>query len=204
MELFTLSGGHVRLEPLQESHIDALLAASNNDSELYRWSAVPLTREAAEAYVKKAIAGREAGKAVPFATIRQSDDAVIGSTRFFDLETWAWPKGHPRYGRTAPDVLEIGYTWLTRSAIRTRANTEAKLLMLTHAFENWGVLRVCFCTDVRNERSRNALARIGAKFEGILRAHRIASDNIARDSARFSIIAEEWPEVKARLKNLAR
>jgi len=102
----------------------------------------------------------------------------------------------------APDACEIGYTWLTRSAIRTASNTEAKLLMLTYAFEVWHVLRVCFHTDARNQRSRAALERIGAKFEGILRAHRMAADYIPRDSMRFSIVAGEWPRVKKRLNQL--
>ena len=118
------------------------------------------------------------------------------------MERWAWPLGHARHGRGAPDACEIGYTWLASSAIRTAANTEAKLLMLTYAFETWQVLRVCFHTDARNQRSRAALERIGGKFEGILRAHRIAADYIARDSARFSIVAEEWPGAKQRLVQL--
>jgi RimJ/RimL family protein N-acetyltransferase len=150
-------------------------------------------------YVETAIAWRDAGTAEPFAIIRLSDDAVIGSTRFWNLETWAWPEGYPRHGRRAPDVCEIGHTWLTASAIRTAANTEAKLLMLTHAFETWDVLRVCLHTDSRNSRSRAAIERLGAKFEGILRSHRLAADFAIRDSARFSIIASEWPEVKVRL-----
>ncbi|MGA3078886.1 MAG: GNAT family protein [Bryobacteraceae bacterium] len=103
---------------------------------------------------------------------------------------------------TVPDACEIGYTWLTRSAIRTAVNTEAKLLMLTHAFETWQVLRVCFHTDARNLRSRAALERIGGKFEGILRAHRMAADYTARDSVRYSIVAAEWPEAKERLVRL--
>jgi RimJ/RimL family protein N-acetyltransferase len=139
---------------------------------------------------------------MPFATIRAEDGAVIGSTRFWNLERWSWPEGHKDYGRTMPDACEIGYTWLAASAIRTAANTEAKLLMLAHAFETWRVLRVCFHTDVRNERSRAALERIGGKFEGILRAHRMAADFIPRDSARFSILAAEWPDVKKRLLRL--
>jgi len=134
--------------------------------------------------------------------VRLRDGVVIGSTRFWNLEQWARPEGYPRHGRIAPDVCEIGYTWLTRSAIRTAANTEAKLLMLTHAFETWDVLRVCLHTDARNSRSRAAIERIGAKFEGILRAHRMAADFTVRDSARFSIMAEEWPDVKERLKRL--
>jgi RimJ/RimL family protein N-acetyltransferase len=136
---------------------------------------------------------------VPFAIIRLDGGMVIGSTRFWNIERWAWPQGHPRHGRQFPDACEIGYTWFTRSAIRTAANTEGKLLMLTHAFETWQVLRVCFHTDSRNQRSSAALERIGAKFEGILRAHRMALDFIPRDSARYSIVATEWPGVKQRL-----
>jgi N-acetyltransferase len=134
--------------------------------------------------------------------VRLEDGVVIGSTRFFNLERWPWPQGHALHGRTTPDACEIGYTWLTRPAIRTAANTEAKLLMLTYAFETWQVLRVCLHTDVRNQRSRAAIERIGGKFEGILRAHRMAADFIARDSARFSIVAAEWAEVKERLSRL--
>jgi RimJ/RimL family protein N-acetyltransferase len=115
------------------------------------------------------------------------------------MERWAWPAGHPSHGRDVPDACEIGYTWLARSAVRTAANTEAKLLMLCHAFEVWQVLRVCFHTDARNERSRAALERIGAQREGILRSHRMAADFIPRDSVRYSIVAAEWPTVKQRL-----
>jgi RimJ/RimL family protein N-acetyltransferase len=124
---------------------------------------------------------------------------VIGCTRFFNNEYWAWPSGHQRFGRKFPDACEIGYTWLAQAAIRTPANTEAKLLMLTHAFEQWDALRVCFHTDARNLRSRAALERIGAKYEGILRSHRLAAHFIARDSVRYSIIAAEWPATKQRL-----
>jgi RimJ/RimL family protein N-acetyltransferase len=169
---------------------------------LYGLSPVPQGIEETTKYVETALAWRDAGTAVPYATVRLSDNAVIGSTRFWNLERWAWPAGYPRHARVAPDVCEIGHTWLTRSAIRTAANTEAKLLMLTHAFETWGVLRVCLHTDARNSRSRAAIERIGGKFEGILRAHRLAADFTIRDSARFSIIAAEWPDVKARLLQL--
>jgi RimJ/RimL family protein N-acetyltransferase len=139
---------------------------------------------------------------VPFATVRQGDGVVIGSTRFFDIERFPWPDGNERHGRLRPDVCEIGYTWLASSSIRTAANTEAKLLMLTHAFEEWQALRVCLHTDERNERSRVAIARIGGQFEGILRSHRLAVDHTPRNSARFSIVAAEWPEVKQRLTAL--
>jgi RimJ/RimL family protein N-acetyltransferase len=202
METLQLSGRHVRLEPLDHRHVDGLAAAAAGDRSLYQWSPVPQNKTEATTYVDTALAWLNAGTAVPFATVRVNDGVVIGSTRFFNLERWAWPPGHSRSRRPAPDACEIGYTWLTRSAIRTAANTEAKLLMLTHAFETWQVLRVCLHTDVRNQRSRAAIERIGGKFEGILRAHRMAADFIARDSARFSIVTAEWPEVKQRLNRL--
>jgi RimJ/RimL family protein N-acetyltransferase len=195
-----LHGNFIRLEPLEHRHADALVAASAGDAELYRWSPVPQTKEAATKYIDTALAWREAGKALAFAVVRLSDEQVVGSTRFFEIERFAWPVGHVRHGLATPDVCEIGYTWYARSAIRTAVNTEAKLLLLTHAFETWKVLRVCLHTDVRNERSRAAMERIGCKFEGVLRAHRMAADFIARDSARYSIIAAEWPEVKRGLQ----
>jgi RimJ/RimL family protein N-acetyltransferase len=141
--------------------------------------------------------------AVPFAIVNMTDDTVIGSTRFWNIERWSWPLDHPRHGRDLPDACEIGYTWLASSAIRTPANTEAKLLMITHAFETWQAFRVCFHTDARNQRSRAALERIGAKFEGVLRAHRMAADFVPRNSLRFSILIEEWPEVKKQLARRA-
>jgi RimJ/RimL family protein N-acetyltransferase len=199
----TLTGKHIRLEALERHHIDALVEAAAVDPSLYRWTPLPQGRDGMSAYVETAISWREAGTAEPFAVIRLSDGAVVGSTRLWNLERWTWPEGYPRHGRTAPDVCEIGHTWLTASAIRTPVNTEAKLLMLTHAFETWEVLRVCLHTDSRNSRSRAAIERLGAKFEGILRAHRLAADFEIRDSARFSIVAAEWPDVKVRLSGLA-
>lgn len=198
-----LQGSQVRLEPLDHRHVDGLVAASLVDPSLYHWSPVPQGKAEAISYVETALAWRDAETAVPFAIVSLKDGvddgAVIGSTRFWNLERWVWPQGHPRHGGSTPDACEIGYTWLTRLAIRSAANTEAKLLMLTHAFETWRVLRVCFHTDARNQRSRAALERVGGKFEGVLRAHRMAADYTARDSMRFSIVAAEWPEVKERL-----
>src|ERR1700756_4557033 len=198
-ENFTLQGKYVGLEPLQRHHVDGLVTAAANDRDLYRWSPVPQSKDEAKAYVETALAWRDAGTAVSFAIVRAPDGGVIGSSRFFNLERWAWPQGHPSHGREAPDACEIGYTWYARSAIRTAANTETKFLMLRHAFEEWKVLRVCFHTDVRNQRSRAAIERIGGQFEGILRAHRMAADFIPRDSARYSILPSEWPQVKQRL-----
>lgn len=198
--LSTLRGSHVRLEPLDRAHIAPLVQASRDDSGLYAWSFVPKGEDAMQRYVEHALTLAQAGRALPFVVIRQGDEAVIGTTRFFDLERWAWPDAQ---GNDAAvfDTCEIGYTWLTPSAIRTRANTEAKMLMLTHAFETWGVRAVCFHTDARNARSRAAIERIGAQFEGILRSHRLAVDMRPRDSARYSIVAAEWPCVKAHLAN---
>jgi RimJ/RimL family protein N-acetyltransferase len=198
-ENLVLQGRHVRLEPLEHRHIDGLVAASAADPSLYQWSPVPRNKVEAISYVETALAWRDAGTAVPFAVIRAEDGIVIGSTRFWNIERWSWPPSHRSHGRKTPDACEIGYTWLTRSAIRTPANTESKLLMLAHAFESWQVLRVCFHTDARNQRSRVALERIGGQFEGILRAHRMAADFIPRDSVRYSIVASEWPGVKQRL-----
>jgi RimJ/RimL family protein N-acetyltransferase len=194
-----LEGRYIRLVPLSPAHAEGLVAASAGDAALYQWSQVPRGADEVARYIETALRLRDEGKAAPFATIRVSSGAVIGSTRFFDLERWAWPAGHERHGREHADVCEIGYTWLTAGAIRTAANTEAKLLMLTHAFEAWGMMRVCLHTDARNERSRAAIERIGGKFEGMLRSHRMAADFTPRNSARYSIVAEEWPGVKARL-----
>jgi N-acetyltransferase len=201
-EPVVLSGTHVRLEPLEHKHAAGLVTAAAGDPSLYRWSPVPQGTRQAEKYIDMALAWQEAGTALPFAIVRLADDRVIGSTRFWNIERWAWPEGHPSHGRTTPDACEIGYTWYAPSAIRTAANTESKFLMLRHAFESWQVLRVCFHTDIRNERSRAALARLGAQPEGILRAHRMAADFIPRDSARFSITASEWTTVKQHLLEL--
>jgi RimJ/RimL family protein N-acetyltransferase len=194
-----LEGSYVRLEPLEPVHIGALLSAAQGEGELFRWSTVPTTLAHMTEYVHTALRWRTEGTAQPFATVRRSDATVVGSTRFFLIEHWPWPAevaaAHP-----GPDGCEIGYTWLNSSAVRTPINTEAKLLMLRHAFEAWGMQRVCFHTDARNERSRNALLRIGARFEGVLRAHRLAADLKPRDSARYSILAGEWPLLRERLE----
>jgi RimJ/RimL family protein N-acetyltransferase len=197
-----LQGRIIRLEPLEYRHVEGLATAAAANRSLYQWSPVPNGPVETTRYVETALAWRDAGTAVPFAIVRQEDGTVIGSTRFWNLERWLWPPGHASHGRSFPDACEIGYTWLASDSIRTGANTEAKFVMLTHAFETWRVLRVCFHTDARNERSRKALERIGGRFEGILRAHRMAADFIPRDSARYSILAEEWPLVKLRLGRL--
>jgi N-acetyltransferase len=196
-----LIGKVVRLEPLQPRHVPGLVAAAAGGGELYRWSPVPQDETGVRGYVETALAARDAGAAVPFAVVRAEDDTVIGSTRFFDLRYWDWPDGRHRSG---PDACEIGYTWLSPTAIRTGANSEMKRRMLAHAFEVWRVRSVCLHTDARNRRSRDAMQRIGARYEGVLRAHRLDADGKPRDSARFSITADEWPGVRQHLDELDR
>lgn len=180
--------------------MDGLVEAAAVDPSLYQWSPVPQGKMEAARYIDTALSWRDAGSAVPFAIVRVNDGIVVGSTRFWNVERWLWPPGHPRHGRQNPDVCEIGYTWLTRSSIRTAVNTEAKLLMLTHAFEVWQVLCVSLYTDARNQRSRAAIERIGGKYDGTLRAHRMAADYTPRNSVRYSIVEVEWPDVKQRLE----
>jgi len=199
-----LTGQYVRLEPLGEHHLAGLVAASADEPELFRMSKVPVGEAEVERYIEAAKAARDAGTAAPFTVVRLADEVVIGSSRLFDLAWWPWPEGHPRHGHDGPDTCEIGHTWLTRSAIRTGANTEMKRLMLTLAFETWQVQSVSFHTDARNDRSRRALSRIGARYEGILRSHRLAADDQPRDSARFAITAADWPAVRVHLAELSR
>jgi N-acetyltransferase len=196
-----LAGKIVRLEPLGHQHVPGLVAAAADGEELYRWSPVPQEETEVRRYVETAVAARDSAAAVPFAVVRAEDDTVIGSTRFFDFGYWPWPDGRDRPG---PDICEIGYTWLSPKAIRTGANTEMKRLMLTHAFEVWQVASVCLHTDARNQRSRDAMQRIGARYEGVLRAHRLGADGRPRDSARFSITAAEWPAVRQHLDEIDR
>jgi N-acetyltransferase len=154
----------------------------------------PLTPAHAPALVEAA------GRALPFATRSRAAGRVIGSTRFGNIEFWVWPADSPHARPDGtPDVVEIGWTWLAAEAQRTAVNTEAKLLMLTHAFETWRVRAVKLNTDARNARSRAAIERIGARFDGVLRAHRPASDGGIRDTAAFSLLAEEWPAARAKL-----
>jgi RimJ/RimL family protein N-acetyltransferase len=197
-----LEGRHVRLEPLTGAHVGPLLGAAGGPRDTYAFTLVPATVGEMERYVAAALRDRDAGRALPFATVDRATGQVVGSTRFGNIEYWAWPPGNPNQrGPELPDVVEIGWTWLAATAQRTALNTEAKLLMLTHAFETWRVHRVSLMTDARNMRSRNAILRLGARFDGVLRAHRVASDRQIRDTAAFSILDAEWPEVKGNLEN---
>jgi N-acetyltransferase len=198
----TLAGKHVRLEPLARVHVPALAtAAASGPRDSYAFTWVPAGEADAATYVDEALKLHAAGKALPFVTIDVATGRVVGSTRYLNVEFWTWPAGNPlQRGEDLPDVVEIGATWLAPAAQRTPINTEAKLLMLTHAFEVWRVHRVSLMTDARNMRSRNAILRLGAKFDGILRAARVAVDGVIRDTAAFSIVEAEWPDVKAGLQ----
>ncbi|APR80405.1 putative acetyltransferase [Minicystis rosea] len=200
----TLSGAHVRLEPLSLGHVDALAAAAGGARETYALTFVPDGAAAMRGYVEEALAAHAAGSALPFATVDVTTGRVVGSTRFGWMEHWPWPRAKPDDAPVgAPDAAEIGWTWLAPDVQRTSINTEQKLLMLTHAFEAWRVRRISFITDARNARSRAALERIGARFEGLRRAHFPAPDGTIRDSATFSILLAEWPDTKARLERLS-
>lgn len=196
----TLEGRWVRLEPLARSHAAGLLAAAGSRAT-YGFTTVPATPAETHAYIEGALADQAAGDALPFATMDRARGAVVGATRLFNIEFWSWPPGNANQrGRERPDVVEIGWTWLAAEAQRTPINTEAKLLMLAHAFDHWRVHRVSLMTDARNERSRNAILRLGARFDGVLRAARPASDGTIRDTAAFSILEAEWPAVRANLE----
>ena len=142
---------------------------------------------------------------MPFATVDQTTRRIVGSTRFGNIEYWSWPAGNPNQrGEDLPDAVEIGWTWLSADAQRTGIKTEAKLLMLTHAFEGWRVHRVWLMTDPRNTPSREAILRLGARFDGVLRAHTVGADGTVRDSAAYSIVDGEWPGLKERLQSRLR
>jgi RimJ/RimL family protein N-acetyltransferase len=197
----TLRGDHVVLAPLTEAHLDGLVAAATRDRSTYAWTYVPDSREAMTLWMATAHADAAAGRAVPFATTRP-DGEVIGTTRFGNIERWAWPLPLAHRNRTdgTPDAVEIGWTWLRGDVQRTAVNTEAKLLMLRHAFEAWRVERVAVRTDRRNARSRAAIERLGATLDGVIRAHMPAADGTIRDTASYAIVRSEWPRVRAGLE----
>ncbi len=183
----TLEGNHVRLEPLQRKHGEALVAAAG-DGELWNSTVTVVpSSETITAYLEAALNGHSDGRELPFVIIQKSSDMIVGSTRFYNIDQQNLS-------------VEIGYTWLAVSAQRTPVNTETKLLLLTHAFEYWRCIRVSLITDVQNVQSRKAILRLGARQEGILRNHLIMPDGRYRDSVCFSIIEAEWPAVKARLQ----
>jgi RimJ/RimL family protein N-acetyltransferase len=193
---------------MHPDHVDGLLRAATDDRSTYDYTYVPRDHDAVVRYVTLACSDYAAGHAVPFSTFAYDPaigaERIVGCTRLRELEYWragVWP---PRPSHVnpdgRPDAAEIGSTWLSPAVQRTGVNIEAKLLMLTHAFEHWDVHRVGLKTDVRNTRSRAAISALGAQFEGIRRAHFPAADGGVRDSALFSIVRAEWPQAKANLE----
>jgi RimJ/RimL family protein N-acetyltransferase len=178
-----LEGEVVRLEPLTRGHLDDLWAASR-DPEVWRWLSVtqPATRDGLGSWIEEAVAGPD----LPFATVLRASGAAVGSTRYLTL-------------RPEHRSVEIGWTWLAREAWGTGANVEAKLLMLSQAFDDWGCRRVELKTDALNERSRRAIEALGASFEGVHRKHMLVRGGENRDSAWYSVLDDEWPDVRARL-----
>jgi RimJ/RimL family protein N-acetyltransferase len=205
IQLVTLEGQHVRLEPLSFAHEEPLNAAAA-DGQLWNTQVTIIPRpQGMKDYIQFALDGLAQGNQLPFVIVHKDlsasvplaagsagdspiSDRIVGSTRFYEI-------------RPQDRAAAIGYTWLGKSAQRTRVNTESKLLMLTHAFEHWRCNRVELITDVLNEQSRTAILRLGAKQEGILRKHLILPNGRVRDSVLFSITDEEWPEVKQRLNS---
>lgn len=193
-----LRGRDVTLKPLTRAHVSALAAASGESREHYRYNPVPDGVSGAEEYTERALASKARGQRYPFAISFRG--RIVGTTSYSDYQPWQWqvPSEHRRADR--PNAVEVGYTWLAASAQRTGCNTEAKFLLFQHAFEAWQVHSIVLRTDQRNQRSRNAIERVGATFEGIRRAHSPGADGTVRSSAFFSILAEEWPSVRERLQ----
>jgi RimJ/RimL family protein N-acetyltransferase len=186
IEPVTLEGKRVRLEPMRADHLDALTKAGAYE-ELWKWTRdFAHTPESMKKYVGEALHQAESGDAIPFVTIDRKTRQVIGSTRFANIDR-------------ANRHVEIGWTWITPEFQRTYVNSEAKYLMLTHAFEVWGCARVELKTDVLNSKSRNAMLRMGATEEGTLRKHVLAYADRWRDTIYYSVLDVEWPQVKARL-----
>ena len=205
---FVLESAQVRLEPLAAQHAGPLAAAAAADRRSYRLTWVPDGLDDARDYVAAALDGQADGRALPFAVRRRADGAIVGSTRFLDLDVFApppppWPPGVGRGPEPAddlpPSVAEIGSTWYAAACQRTGINTACKLLLLGHAFDVWGTIRVTLKTDARNDASRRAIERLGALPEGVRRAHAPGLDGTIRDTAYYSIIAAEWPRVRDRL-----
>ena len=184
-----LEGRIVRLEPLRGDHLDGLAEVAF-DPALWQFTlARPADRAGLEAWLRTALDNAAAGTEMPFATVDQGSGRAIGSTRYLNIVP-----DHRRF--------EIGWTWVATTAQRTGANREAKLLQLTHGFEQLGANRIEFKTDSLNDKSRTALLGIGAQFEGIFRNHMVMPEGRLRHSAYYSVTREDWPQVKARLTEL--
>jgi RimJ/RimL family protein N-acetyltransferase len=185
----TLEGARVRLEPLSRDHLDGIVAAGSHP-EIWTWISVrPSGRDGFVRFIDAALEAQAAGTELPFTTIDRATGAILGGTRYLNIS--------PRDRR-----LEIGWTWITPSMQRSYVNTEAKYLQLRHCFEDLGCRRVELKTDARNAKSRAAMERIGAQFEGIGRKQMLTYDGTNRDNAWYAFIDDDWPAVKARLEKM--
>ena len=199
LQSLVLRGPTVTLRPLSVGDAAALATAASESRDHYHYTRVPDSVEAAQRYIEMALADRDAGHRLPFAILWH--DRVVGSTSYLDVQRWRWPAGSPLQRTDHPDAVEIGSTWLAASAQRTRCNTEAKYLLLSHAFDVWRVHRVSLKIDERNAKSRRAIERLGAISEGVRRADMPGQDGSVRNSAYYSIVRAEWPAVRKKLEN---
>lgn len=191
LERVTLTGRFVQLEPLSHDHVPELVTAATADRGTFAHTWVPDTADAMHAYVDTLLEQHASAEVLPFVQRRLDTGAAVGCTRFMETRWWR--------GRALPDEVEIGGTWLAASAQRSPVNTEAKLLLLTRAFDELGCVRVVWHTDIRNERSQAAIARLGAQREGVLRKHKLRDDGSWRDTVTFSMLDDEWPQARDRL-----
>jgi RimJ/RimL family protein N-acetyltransferase len=198
----------VRLEPLAMRHAEGIAWAGALDRAAYAYTSVPHGLDASCDYIARALAEQAAGRVLPFALVNPLNGRVLGATRFLELDYWrgplVWPPvtgvpdGDPL--TAVPDAVEIGNTWISSEARGTGVNTEAKYLMLRHAFETWGVRRVSMRADARNARSCVAIERLGATCEGVRRAHSRGLDGVVRDTAFYSVLDEEWSAVRGMIE----
>jgi N-acetyltransferase len=187
----TLSGTHIRLEPMRQAHARALLEAGRDDA-IWTWMpARPVTAKTMDRWLEKAMGAESQGREYPFVVVRLEDNRVIGSTRYLDVQ---------EDDRT----VEIGWTWYSPDAWGGIVNPEAKYLLMRHAFDDWRAIRVALKTDINNLHSQAAIKKLGARYEGTLRNQRIRPDGSYRDTVVFSVIESEWPQVKAGLEERLR
>ncbi len=187
----TLSGIHIRLEPLQRAHARALVEAGRS-AEIWTWMPTrPLTADTVDGWLEKALQAEAQGREYPFVVVGLEGERVIGSTRYLDVQE-------------DERTVEIGWTWYSPDAWGGVVNPEAKYLLMRHAFDDWHAIRVALKTDVKNVHSQAAIKKLGARYEGTLRNQRIRPDGSYRDTVIFSIIESEWPAVKTRLEERLR
>ncbi|WP_308163190.1 GNAT family N-acetyltransferase [Nocardia alni] len=206
--LVTLTGRLVRLEPLALNHVPGLAVAGQQDREAYAFTPVPHGVDEAADYVSQAVAAQAAGTGLAFAIVSTADHRVLGSTRYTHFDYWQgpmlWPLPHGLPSGdpllATPDAAEIGNSWLSTAAQGTGINLESKLLLLSHAFEQWRVRRIALRVDMRNTRSRMAIERLGATSDGVRRAHSRGLDGEIRSTAFYSILEDEWPAVRATIE----